>query len=160
MRWGVIACVVMLAGSASAQDWGLNVAGSESLGLDDGVEHLGFYPCVVVSYTFKMGEVAISPGLGVEWAAGGDFWGFMATVAADYPITESFGVDGIVAFVHDQRRGDWAHAGYYAGLGPGVSWFVTSRVTVTPNVLLFRGLNDDAAAWALGPGVNIWVLLN
>ena len=143
---------------AMAQEIGLNVWGMEFATLSgESVDHMAFYPGMSLSLTFEVGEWALSPSLGAEWAADGDFWGFMAMLYADYPINDHIGIDIILAGMHDQVRGDWANAEFFVGAGVGISWFINDRVVLTPNVLMYYGVRTDT--WALAPGLNLWVSL-
>ena len=149
---------VSISKTAHAQDVGLNVWGMEFATLsDEGVEHMAFYPGMSLSLTYETAGWAVSPSLGAEWAADGEFWGLMAMVYADHPINDHLGLDIIAAGMHDQVGNDWSNAEYFLGAGGGLSWFVNDRVALTPNVLAYYGMKTET--WALAPGVNLWVSL-
>ena len=137
---------------------GLNVWGMEFATLsDDAVDHMAFYPGLSVSLTDEVGAWALSPSIGAEWAADGQFWGIMAMLYADHPINDHLGFDLILAGMHDQVGNDWSGAEVFVGAGGGLSWFVNERTMLTPNVLVYYGLRTDT--WALAPGINLWVSL-
>ena len=147
-----------MAKPVQAQDLGLNVWGMEFATLsDDGVEHMAVYPGMSLSLTYEVGAWALSPSLGAEWAADGEFWGLMAMLYADHPLNKHMGVDIILAAMHDQVGDEWVDAEVFVGAGGGLTWFVNSRVGLTPNVLAYYGVRTNT--WALGPGVNLWVSL-
>ena len=149
---------LFMAKPVHAQDLGLNVWGMEFATLsDEGVDHMAVYPGMSLSLTFEAGPWALSPSLGAEWAADGEFWGMMAMLYADHPLNTHLGIDIIVAAMHDQTGDDWANAEYFIGAGGGLTWFVNQRVGLTPNILAYYGLRTNT--WALGPGVNLWVSL-
>ena len=139
-------------------DVGLNVWGMEFATLgDESVDHMAFYPGLSLSLTYEVGSWALSPSLGAEWAADGEFWGFMAMLYADHPINDHLGFDLILAGMHDQLGSDWAGAEVFVGTGAGLSWFIHERAMITPNMLLYYGFRTDT--WAIAPGINLWVSL-
>ena len=151
--------IVLAAKPLKAQDLGINLWGMEFATVgDDGVNHMGIYPGVSLSLTYETAGWAFSPSVGVEWAADGEFWGFMAMLYADRPLNEHLGFDMIFAGMHDQVGSEWSDAEYFVGAGLGLTWFVNNRVAVTPNMLVYYGLRTST--WALAPGVNVWVSLD
>ena len=143
---------------SQAQDIGLNVWGMEFATLSQGeLDHMALYPGVSLSLTYETLGWALSPSLGVEWAADGEFWGLMGMLYADRPINDDLGFDVILAGMHDQVGTEWSNAEFFVGAGPGLSWFVNNRVTLTPNVLAYYGVKTQT--WALAPGINLWVSL-
>ena len=137
---------------------GLNVWGMEFATVgDESVDHMAFYPGLSISLTHEVGSWALSPSIGAEWAADGEFWGFMAMLYADHPVNDHLGFDLILAGMHDQVGSDWSGAEFFVGAGGGLSWFIHDRAMITPNVLVYYGLRTDT--WALAPGVNLWVSL-
>ena len=145
--------------SSHAENLGLNVWGMEFATVSDGgVDHMAFYPGVSLSVTVEKGGWALSPSLGAEWAADGEYWGIMSMLYADRPLNDKLGFDLILAGMHDQLLDDWSNAEFFLGAGSGLSWFVNDRVTLTPNVLMYYGLRTET--WALAPGVNLWVSLD
>tara|TARA_A100001015_G_C14957681_1_gene699492 strand:- start:936 stop:1301 length:366 start_codon:yes stop_codon:yes gene_type:complete len=118
---------------------------------------MAFYPGMSLSLTIETNGWALSPSLGAEWTADGEFWGLMAMLYADHPLNKDLGVDIILAAMHDQVGGDWANAEYFMGAGGGLTWFANERVALTPNILVYYGLRTKT--WALAPGVNLWVSL-
>ena len=145
--------------SSYAEGVGMNVWGMEFATMNsDGIEHMAFYPGMSLSMTVETEGWALSPSLGAEWSADGDYWGVMTMLYADRPINDNFGFDLILAGMHDQSGNDWSNAEYFLGAGSGLSWFVNNRVMLTPNVLMYYGIKTET--WALAPGVNLWVSLD
>ena len=154
----VIGGLLTVSAPVKAQDLGLNVWGMEFATFsDERIEHMALYPGMSFSLTYETGGWMVSPSLGAEWAADGEFWGLMAMLYVDRPLNRHLGVDIIIAAMHDQLGDDWSNAEAFLGVGGGVSWFIHKRLTLTPNVLLYYGVRSKA--WALGPGVNLWVSL-
>ncbi|MEE2903878.1 MAG: hypothetical protein VYC39_16240 [Myxococcota bacterium] len=154
----LLAGFICAATPVQAQDVGLNVWGMEFATIDsEKVDHMAFYPGLSLSLTFETESWVLSPSLGAEWAADGNFWGIMAMLYADYPLNDHFGADLILAGMHDQAGDDWKNAEFFVGAGGGLSWFINKRVAFTPNVVAYYGLRTNT--WALAPGVNLWVSL-
>ena len=154
----VLVGLLSTAQPANAQDVGLNVWGMEFATLEDnGVKHMAFYPGMSLSLTVEAGDWAISPSLGAEWAADGEFWGLMTMLYLDRPVSPHVGLDIILAGMHDQVGNDWANAEFFVGAGGGLTWYTNDRVALTPNVLVYYGVRTNT--WALAPGVNLWVSL-
>ena len=150
--------LLLVTAPVKAQDVGLNVWGMEFATINsDSIEHMAFYPGLSASLTFETGRWLLSPSLGVEWSADGEFWGLMAMLYADRPLNQHIGVDIIVAAMHDQLSDDWTNAEFFLGAGGGLSWFIHKRVALTPNILCYYGVRTDS--WALAPGLNLWVSL-
>ena len=141
-----------------AQDVGLNAWGMEFAPItEQGIDHMAFYPGMSLSFTYEVGPWALSPSLGLEWAADATYWDIMAMLYADHPINDNFGFDIILAAMHDQEGDNWTNAEMFLGAGSGLSWLMNDRAVLTPNVLLYYGLRTNT--WALAPGVNLWVSL-
>ncbi|MBL90490.1 MAG: hypothetical protein CMH56_01570 [Myxococcales bacterium] len=154
----LIGVLLMASPPAKAQELGLNAWGMEFAPLKEaGVEHMAFYPGLSLSLTYEAGPWALSPSLGLEWAADAAYWGLMAMLYADHPINDHLGLDIILAVMHDQMGNDWTNAEVFVGAGTGISWFIHDRAVLTPNVLVYYGLRTNT--WALAPGVNLWVSL-
>ncbi len=137
---------VVVAGSLAG-----NLGAIEVVGVPDGT-HLGVYPYLGASYVIPAGDdVALIPGLSIEWSPDQSRWGFVATGTADLALSPRFGIDLNVGLIHDQSGTAFGDADFFLGIGPGMSIFL-GRYTVSPYVSVFKGLN--VSGWSLVPGVN------
>ncbi|MBI4433171.1 hypothetical protein HY632_00205 [Candidatus Uhrbacteria bacterium] len=159
LRSITLSCLLLMAAfiptRAAAQDLGLNIWAMEFAGVAPSVSHIGAYPGLGVSLTFPLDGVSLSPGVGIELAPDTGYWGFMATLAADFPMNDAIGIDAVVAFMHDQLGSAFGDATYYVGAGGGISWFITNQWTLSPNTLVYLALNNGPI-WAIAPGANLW----
>lgn len=135
---------------AEAADLVLSVGAFEAIEVPDAA-HLGAYPYVAASLAVPVGDVALIPGLGIEYSPDASRWGVVASLVLDVPLTKRFAADVIVAAAHDQAGWQWSDAILLAGGGVGVS-ITTEHVVISPSVCVFAAL--DGSGWSLVPGVS------
>ena len=142
---------------AQALDVALNAGAIEVVGLKPSpVKHVAVYPSVGVSLVKPLEHLTLIPGLAVEAAPELGAWGLVASLVADFAVSDRLGLDLDVTVLHDQVGGDVRGAAFLAGGGVGCSLFF-GKLTVSPFVNLFVGLNVEGLS--LVPGVNVaWAL--
>ena len=150
MRW--LATLILLAGPpARAAEVALNAGAIEVLALP-GPSHAGLYPYIGVSLVVPTEKVTLIPGLAFELAPESGRLGLVASLVADWALSDRLGFDLNAALIHDQPGLDFRASEFFIGAGPGVSAFF-GKWTASLYVNVFRGLNVDV--WSVVPGVNI-----
>lgn len=131
----------------------LNVGALETIGLDP-TTHLGVYPYVAIGTALPVADtpVTLIPQVGVEGSPEFSTWGFTGVLTTDIRLSKRVGLDFNIAFIHDQYKAAWADALYLGGVGTGLSFGPFDRLTISPFVNVFTGLN--AEVHAVTPGVN------
>lgn len=136
-----------------AADFAVNVGALEVL-LLPGAAHGGFYPYVGGSVAVPMVDTPFTfiASLSLEWSFDQQRGGFVVVGTLDYAVSEHFGLDLNLAFIHDQPGLRFAEADFFLGVGPGVS-FLLGKWTISPFLNFFGGLQTNSASMV--PGLNV-----
>ncbi len=136
---------------AHADSWSVGGGVFESL-LLPGREHAGLYALVSAGLILPLGRLFLAPGLSVEASPDTHRWGVVGSLAVDWPLTSSMGVDLGAGLFTDQAGSDFGQALVLGGIGPGMSFFF-GNWTISPSVSVLRVLNGPG--WAMAPGVLV-----
>ena len=153
MSWrlgAVMAVALGVSAPARAQTLAVNVGAIDVVGLPP--QHLGFYPYAGVSLAVASGPLTFIPAVALEYSPDQSRWGAVLTLTLDYSVAEWMGVDLNLGLIHDMAAFDFAASAFFLGGGPGVT-FLFGKLSVSPGVNLFRGLN--VPGWALVPALNV-----
>lgn len=97
-------------------------------------------------------QVAIIPGLALEYSPDVGSWGAVGSCVFDFPISGTpVGVDVVTLLLHDQLGGDFANASLYAGAGAGGSWFINDHWTFSIAWNHYLGVRKPVALHSMGP---------
>lgn len=151
----VVGTAVVLAASFSAEvdaaPVSLNAGVAEAVGTDGA--HLGVFVSAGASVGFTVApRTVVAPYLGANWSPESGHWGLSAQAGVDYALGTLVGLDFAAGVANDVAGFQFDDALYFAGGGPGISFFFGSW-TVSPFVNLWANLADGSLA--LIPGVNI-----
>lgn len=147
----LLAVLALSALPAPAVDFGLQVGALEVVLLPPA--HGGLYPYVGAAVSVPVGGGFTFVGsLSLEWSFEFARGGLVAVATLDYALSDRVGLDLNAVFIHDQPGLQFRDADFFAGGGPGVSFFFGKWV-LSPFFSVLAGL--DVGGVSLVPGLNL-----
>jgi hypothetical protein len=127
------------------------VGALETVGLKDGVHHLGVYATLGFSLNIPLSPTwSLIPSLGLEFAPEFGDWGGTLFLTAERLLSEGATLlllDLFVGVVHDavpDGSGDFSHHAF-PGAGVGLA-IVLGKITLAPSVALYIGSDGEGLA--------------